>query len=67
MLRRGGRVVELCPSQDDPEIVRGIPGHSDRTVELCPSWMILGLSEYPGNPRILRRGEGGGRVVSIPG
>ena len=47
ILRQGGS--ELCPSRDDPGIVRvfqesqdspsipGIPGYSDRGVELCPS------------------------------
>ena len=52
--------VELCPSRDDPGIVRVSRESQDtqaREVELCPSGMILGSSEYPRNPRILRQGR----------
>ena len=65
ILRQGGG--ELCPSRDDPRIVRVSQESQDtqtgggRAVSIHPG-MILGSSEYPRNPRILRQGGGGGEV-----
>ena len=64
---------ELCPSRDDPWIVQVSQESQDtqtgggRAVSIHPG-MILGSSEYPRNPRILR--HGGVRCVHprmIPG
>ena len=62
ILRQGEGGGELCPSRDDPGIVRVSQESQDtQTVggELCPSRDDPGLSEYPRNPRILRQGGGG--------
>ena len=67
ILDRGG---ELCPSWDDPRIVRVSQESQDtqtgggRAVSIHPG-MILGSSEYPRNPRILRQGGGGGGVSCV--
>ena len=67
----GGGGVELCPSRDDPRIVRVSQESQDTqtggVVSFVHPGMILGSSKLPRNPRILRRGGGGGRAVSIPG
>ena len=61
----GGGGGELCPSRDDPRIVRVSQESQDtqtgggRAVSIHPV-MIPGSSEYPRNPRILRQGGGGG-------
>ena len=72
ILRQGGG-GELCPSRDDPRIVRVSQESQDtqkgggRAVSIHPG-MILGSSEYLRKPRILR--QGGVRCVHprmIPG
>ena len=66
ILRQGGGGGELCPSWDDPWIVRVSQESQDtqpggggggRAVSIDPG-IILGPSEYPRNPRILRQGGG---------
>ena len=58
LTQRGGG--ELCPSRDDPGMV-GVSLESQHTrtgrgVSCVHPGMMLGWSEYPGNPRILRQG-----------
>ena len=65
ILRQGGG-DELCPSWDDPRIVRVSQESQDTQtgggggVRCVHPRMIPGSSEYPRNPRILRQGGGGG-------
>ena len=58
ILKQGGD--KLCPSQDDPGMVKVSRESQDTQkggrVDVHPR-MILGWSEYPGNPRILRHRE----------
>ena len=67
ILRQGGD--ELCPSWDDPRIVRVSQESQDTQtgggVRCVHPRMILGLSEYPRNPRIFR--QGGGMSCVHPG
>ena len=60
ILRQGEGV--LCPSRDDPGMV-GVSRESQDTqtggrVSCVHPGMVLGWSEYPGNPRILKQGGG---------
>ena len=59
ILRQGGG-GELCPSWDDPRIVRVSQESQDTqtggVVSCVHPGMIPGSSEYPRNPRILRQG-----------
>ena len=58
ILRKGGG--ELCPSREDPRIVRVSQESQDtqtgEVVSCVHPGMIPGSSEYPRNPRILRQG-----------
>ena len=58
ILRQGGG--ELCPSRDNPRIVRVSQESQDTqiggVVSCVHPGMIPGSSEYPRNPRILRQG-----------
>ena len=66
---------ELCPSRDDPRIVRVSQESQDTQtggggMSYVHPGMIRGSSEYPRNPRILRQGGGGVSCVHpgmIPG
>ena len=67
ILRQGGG--ELCPSRDDPRIVRVSQESQDTQkgggMSCVHPGMIPGSSEYPRNPRILR--QGGGMSCVHPG
>ena len=52
ILRQGGS--ELCPSRDDPGIVR--VSQESQDTQTAGGGMIPGSSEYPRNPAILRQG-----------